>query len=548
MNFMEYISSSMSKGTIGAYASVGVFALFAVCVLLGTFFGAKRGFSKSVIRIFTVGASAVCSFLGVKWICKMIVDGAEKISADGTKSLADILNSYPSLTSSIPEVLNPILEEIDAGTATTFAMMIVAIVVSPLLFISIFQILKAASFFLYGLLAGLTGAISYGKGPVSTVLGAVVGCVQGAIIAAVMIFPISGLCNVAMEAREPLMGNTDAPNAYIANAYSNVIDDLETNPLFSAVDKLGGRELYEDMITIKIKGEKMYMGDKCIGAVRVVADLMPVARPGFNWKHPSDTDRAAFSNTVKDIGGDELVAELTADLLRGAAKSIKADKINTGLAGATDALVDDVMDMFSTTTAQTVEGDLDIVLDVYFVMCDRNVLDSFNDGVHNDMRALLTTRGEDGRTTASVIIDVLNQYERATPIVTSFTKISLSVMHGSESFGEEADQLYENVKEGVTDALTHKKSDYATEEEYKEAVQSDLDKALAENNINVSESVRENMVDYIANNYGDHEGEITEREVNDALLSYYESYANATQNSGTNPDPDTDPGTEGEYS
>ena len=35
------------------------------------------------------------------------------------------------------------------------------------------------------------------------------------------------------------------------------------------------------------------------------------------------------------------------------------------------------------------------------------------------------------------------------------------------------------------------------------------------------------MVDYIADNYGDHEGEITDKEINDALLSYYKAYANS---------------------
>jgi hypothetical protein len=196
------------------------------------------------------------------------------------------------------------------------------------------------------------------------------------------------------------------------------------------------------------------------------------------------------------------------------------------------------MTMFSTSTKDTIEGDLDTIVDVYFIMCDRGLMDSFSIGAHTDMRALLTTKGADGRTAASVIIDRLNEYERSVPIVTSFTKISLSVMHGSESFGAQADALYENVKGGVTEALTHNRSDFETEEEYRDAVKSDLDKTLEENNIRVDEKVKENMVEYIANNYGDYDGEIGEKEVNDALLSYYESYANATQNPQPEPEPE----------
>ena len=549
MNIFEYITATLDKGSIGAYISVGLIALVAVCALLGVMFGARRGFSKSVIRIFTVAASAGCSLFGVRWICQYIVNSSDKVTADGAKSVADVLEHYsPGLINSFPDMVRPIVEEVDAGNATIFIMMILALIVSPLIFIAVFQILKAISFLLYSLLAGLTGAISYGKGHVSTVLGAAVGLVQGLIIAAVMIFPISGLCHVAMDVREPLIGNTDEPNEYITKGYTTVIDDLADNPLFNIVDKLGGQAFYEDMITFKIQGEKVYMGDKCIGAIKVIADGLPLTESSFNWKNPSQEDRHTLSKLVTDIGGDELVAGLTSDIARGAAKAVQTGKIDFPVSGgAIDALINDVMTMFSTSTKDTIEGDLDTSIDVYFIMCDRGLMDSFSIGVHNDMRTLLTQKGADGKTAASVIIDRLNEYDRAVPIVTSFTKISLSVMHGSENFGPEADVLYENVKGGVAEALTHNRSDFETEEEYKEAVKNDLDKTLAENNINVDESVRANMVEYIATNYGDYDGEIGEREVNDALLSYYESYASASQAPQPEPEPavpDTNEGTD----
>ena len=533
MDIFEYVNTTLAKGSIGAYVSVGLIGLACLTLVLGVLFGAKRGFSKSVIRIFTVGASAVCSLYSVKWICKMIVDRADKIAGEG-KSLADVMDAYPDIASSIPETVRSVTGEIDAQRATIVLMMIVALVVSPLLFIVIFQIFKALSFLVYSLLSGLTGAISYGKGPISTILGAAVGLVQGALIAVVMIFPISGLCDVAMEVREPLINEAKEPNQYIAQAYDTVFDDLADNPLFNVVDNLGGEALYRDMITFKINGEKMYMGDRCVGAVKVVSDIVPIATGGFDWKHPTEDQRASIDTTLSDIGDDELIAGLTADIMRGVSKSVQNGKLKFPVSGgAFDTIVDDVMTMFSTTNEQTIEGDLDAVIDVYFIMCDNNLMDSFASGAHTDMKALLTTKNAEGKTVATLITDRLNAYDRTVPIVTSFTKISLSVMHGSQQFDEKTEQLYESVKVGVTDALTHNKSDFETEEEYKAAVEEDLDKALSENNINVSDSVKKDMVEYIANNYGDYTGEITDKEVNDALLSYYESYAKNQQNGGS---------------
>jgi hypothetical protein len=177
-------------------------------------------------------------------------------------------------------------------------------------------------------------------------------------------------------------------------------------------------------------------------------------------------------------------------------------------------------------------------------MYERGLLESFTGGYHTDMRELLTTKDENGETASGAIIARLREYDRAQPIVTSFTKISLAVMHGTEDFSEEADKLYENVKSDVSSALTHNKSDFETEEEYKQAVNDDLSKALEDNNLNVDEETKKVMVDYIADNYGDHEGEITDKEINDALLSYYKSYAESLGQGGVTPPVDEGNGAE----
>ena len=534
MFIVDYIKSSLADGSIGAYISVGVFGVIALFALTGILFGAKRGFSKSVIRIFTVGASAVCSFLAVKWISDALVDYIGKISDGGTKSLEATIQSIdPDLAESLPDYLRPILAEINTETAVVFIMMIVAIVLLPVLLLTIFQLLKGITFFLYSILAGLTGAISYGKGIVSTVTGAVVGAIQGLLISAIIIFPVFGLCTVATDAREPLLENADTPNEYIEMAYSTVIDDLATNPVFDLFEKFGAKDLYKDMMTVKVNGEDMYMGEECIGVARVTADIIPFTRPGFDWKNPTEAERQSLRNIVDHVSEDELIASLTADLMRGLAKTVQESRLTLGLFGATDALVNDALTMFATSTTDTIEGDLCVTLDVYFIMCDYQLFNSFTNSEHLDMKELLTQKDDNGITVASKIISRLNEYDRAQPIVTSFTKVSLAVMHGSQNFGDEASELYENIKSDVTNALSHNKSDFETEEEYREAVTNDVDKALAENNINVEEDVKQEMVDYIAENYGDYEGEITDAEINDALLSYYESYAKSKENTGS---------------
>ena len=543
MNFVEYINAVSAKDTIGAYISLGIFALIGVSALLGGYYGATRGFSKSVIRFFTIVASAICSLFAVTGISELIV---KKAMADGDSQSVDALlnNYFPGLTDSMPDMITPILGEMNSGTATIFVMMIVAIIITPVLFISFFYILKTLTFFVYSLLAGLTGAISYGKGIVSTLLGGAVGVIQGMFIAAVIIIPISGLCNVADEARGPLMDDVDTPNEYIETAYSTVINDLADNPVFDLVDKFGGNAAYERMITVKINGEKIDMGDECVGAIKVLADILPIANKDFDWKHPSEDQKDAFATVVTDIEHNKLIASLASDVMRGMAAVIKNGTLNLGLSGAAKTLVDDVMTMFSTTNSDTIASDLDLLVDIYFIMCDRNMIDTLTSGDPEALRDVLTNKDENGDTAADVILDRLNAYDRAHPIITSFTKLSLSAMQGALGSEFDNEELYESVKNEMTNILNHNKSDFETEEEYKEAVSNDLDKALADNNLTVDEDTKQSMVDYIADNYGDFEGEITDKEINDALLSYYKSYAESLGQGGVTPPVDEGNGAE----
>lgn len=534
--YVDYVTATLAKGTIGAYISVGIFGFLAVCVFFGVYHGAARGFSKSVIRLFTVGASAICAFLAVTGISKLIVNTALS-GANKGKSVEALLETYvPGITESMPSIVRPIMSEMNSETAAIFVMMIVAIVLSPIIFIALFYLFRFITYFIYGLLAGLAGAISYGKGIINTLFGAVVGLAQGVLIAAVVIVPISGLCGVASEAKTPLIEESEEPNGYIEMAYNTVINDLADNPLFDLVDKYGGKAMYDQMITLKVDGKKIDMGEECVGAVRVVADIIPVAKPGLDWMHPTETQKDTLKTTVTNIEKSDLITALVADILSGTARSVENGSLNFGLTGAARVLVNDIMAMFATSTEETIVGDLDLAVDVYIIICEREIFDTLKSGDPNAVRDILTNKDAEGNTAVDVLMDRLNEYDRAHTIVTSLTKLSLSMMQESLGFDEDTTELYENVKEDLTGVLNHNKSDFETEEEYKQAVSDDLDKALADNNLNIDEDTKQSMVDYIADNYGDHEGEITDKEINDALLSYYKSYANSLEKGETPPE------------
>ena len=103
MNFVDYINASLDKGSIGAYISVGIFALIGVSAFFGAYYGAARGFSKSVIRLFTVVASAVCALLLVSVMSNFIVQSALEGAPEGAETVDALLEGYfPGLVDSLP--------------------------------------------------------------------------------------------------------------------------------------------------------------------------------------------------------------------------------------------------------------------------------------------------------------------------------------------------------------------------------------------------------------------------------------------------------------
>ena len=527
MTYIEYISQSLAKGTVGSALSVGNFVLFGVYMASGIVFGFMRGFSKSVIRFFTVILSAFASLYLVMATCNIIVNLTNKSDAP---SLDLLIESYmPGVVSGFPQAVQSVLSEMSSQTATIFVMMIVCLFITPLLFISFFYALKTVTLPLYKLLCGLVGAIDYGKGIPSMIGGAIVGCVQGLLIAGVLLVPVSGLCGVVEVAKAPLMKNGNDANPIIADVYDNVLNDLVDNPVFETIDSFGGSAAYERMVSVTISGEKIHMDKESRGIIQLFADALPLITPDFNWIDPSLEQQEAITRIVDNIGTNELIASIVSDTMRGLAACVRDGLIPLPFSGANKALIEDVISIFHTSTKENVRDDLDMIADIYLIMCDKGLLVAFDEGNNEVLREMMTNKDKNGDTVVDVIISRLNASKRGKPIIHSFTKISLSLMQGSLGLDNDSAQLYEDVKGDIHVVLSHNKSDFATEEEYREAISADLDKAFADNDLEVAEDVKQSMLDYIEENYSD-TSDITDDDINDAILSYYSSYATSKEN------------------
>ena len=234
------------------------------------------------------------------------------------------------------------------------------------------------------------------------------------------------------------------------------------------------------------------------------------------------------------MGEDDYTARVLAGVLRGSSKALANTISAFGLEAPYDALFTEAFAIFETSDESNVGADLDTMLHVYFILADNELLIYISENNTEGMKSKLTERIED-ELIVDNLIDTLQQNERTAPLVTLFTKLSVSIMADQLGLDEDTIQLYEGLKDDVNGVLALNRSDFDTEEEYKAEVNTQLSAALESNGILLEDDIVAGMTDYVAENYSEHT-EITDEMVNDAILSYYSSYVEFMQANGENTD------------
>ena len=121
---------------------------------------------------------------------------------------------------------------------------------------------------------------------------------------------------------------------------------------------------------------------------------------------------------------------------------------------------------------------------------------------------------------------MLNSNPHTQPLVTAITKLTLSSLV-TEMLPEGSEEIYENIKTGAGEVLSIDKSTFETEEEFVAEVSAKLDTVLKDSGIEVEADILDEMAGYINDNYDklyQEDGEISDQDVNEIILSYYDAY------------------------
>lgn len=489
---------------------------FAVMVgVFSAFVGFWRGFMRQTVRTVTVIIAAIISYALSYFIFDGIIKYVDGKSAEEIRLM--LINS-----GLIPGGAQEWISSLDAHSLKLFLSVPTALFILPVIYVLCFILVSGILLPLHKFISALCGFKARRSTLGSRLLGFLLGAVQGVAAAGIILMPVIGVSSLAEESAAAL--NEYAPEDSFTETCNEVYGayarSVSENPVTVAYGALGIESLYERIATVNIEGKEIRMTELFPDAIILTSDAMKLG--GCNPKSLTLENEAQIISMLERIEKNPLFSDILASAIRSASFAYKDGTFPKKPPEPFDTLISSSIEIFHTVSTETLSGDLRSLSDIYFVLSRGGVLTSFYDG-DDSVRAAMTAKDSEGKTTADKILEIAKANERMTPLLKAVAQLSVTVMKGGTGIGDEAPELYENIKAGINaDILTRNEADYESREEYVSDISSALDATLTENGVSLDAEALGVMSEFIADNFGE-VNELTDAEACEIIFSYYDA-------------------------
>ncbi len=519
---LDSVASSPSWITMSAnnYLSLGILIFVAFAIIVGILYGLKRGVGKATFRLLTV----LISLAGAIVITKA-ASGAFLSSFDGMTVGEAIRGFWADFDTALdPQAVN-ILNNLDGETAQHLLAMPVYLLVTPVMFVILFYVIKLVTYIVYFIFSLIFGFFKKKKSFLSRIGGALIGAVQGVIIAIVVLVPICGILGIATAAKPAVTAETipEETRENIEHVYSEVIEPVTTSPAMTFISNLGASGIYSTLTDAKLGSHGYNLRKEAVLFVSLVGDVMALG-PEFDWKDPVPY-QSTIDEIVDDIGDNRYVSVLVSGTFRTMAYSAEDGLIELPEEEPYKSVMSDILQIFKTSDESNLKGDLVTLADVYQLLGKYDVLTAIESGDTQQMTEALTKKvpGSDS-TVVSLINSELKKNERTKPLTVSLTKISVALLCEQVGISGDTAAMYEDVKSSINQVLTIDKSSYDSDEAYVEDLTQNLTQELESYDITLDEEVVKHVAEYINEN-NEQLSEITDDDINEIVFDYYDKYA-----------------------
>lgn len=530
MNFTQDLISKFDDGNPLSIIVAAVVIITLVFIAWQAFCGFRKGIILQGLKTgITVIAAAIA----------LIVTGIVSNNIfNSTPDVTNAANTIESFTGGSAQGLKDIVANLDTEIVSYLVAMLFSVLAAPFLFLTIFTIINSVFRVVYYI---VTKIIPFPKGGKLTtrLIATAIGVLHGFLVAAIVMLPFIAVSDVVNAAVDASLQATE--NAELEDVNEKYISPATNNPVFATVRTLGGNAVLNSFGNLS-KGDEKFEARKEFFNIIDGGYSKIEALSETEFSKLEDNDKQAIEDLLKFVNESEFLTTFSSGIFTGVGRAMEEGNITKDVDEPLKTILDHVATIFATGSKETLESDLGVMKEIYFILSDADILIETEDS--RDITSKFTAK-IDGDTVIGKIAKIINSNSRFAPLLTAITEISIShLIDSAEGQIPNSAQVYSEIKTGFNKILAIEKptdpKDTEAFEEYKQNVSGIISDTLSENNITLDPDVIDGISDYIATPESeadeiigkldsDGNGELTDQEFNNILLQYYDSYLENSQ-------------------
>ena len=506
---------------------IGLGVFYALIILFSVFKGWRRGVIRQTVRTVTILISIIASIV----IIKMAV--AEFDAACEGNTFAAAIDTLLGQYGMDAEALGlggedmAFIMEIDAMIIRDVALSIIAPILFPIIFTVLFIVISFALYILYSIVMLFIRKLRKRNNTKKTRrLGALVGLVQGILVASIFFLPFTNIFDTADKTMEAL---GDIENEEL----SEVIETIEAleAPLYNTPMKmsymLGGKMFANIVSTFDVGGER-YNTRKFLPTVAGLAvDVIDLTNIEFDNLTGEDVE--SVKGIIDKLLDDQLFSNVIIEVLSMFGDLVEENKDMMEIPEEMNELFDAFFEVLKVdkddpNAKSIIKANFHTILDVIYIVTDSGILDATTDS--DALFDALTAKDANGKTILQRIISTLKNNPKTAHIVDILAKLSISLMADQSGFGEEVTEIYEKIEGNFIDNLDEINSAESAAD-LTPVLKEIFNEALADNpdfDIDLDDDIYEQMAEFVYNDIlVANGGELSADDFSSIVFTYYDA-------------------------
>lgn len=532
MNFFDYVALMKDMSSPVALVGLGLLALFLVIIIFKMLGGMRRGTWRQVVRTGMTLIAAIVSYIAAKVLSNSIIGSLDVTKIEGLVLQVD--KYIPGASEKIMAALS----SFDPTLIESIMVLPATIILVPIICTVIFLIINLILKIVRAIIIRIFGFKKAKKNP-QRLGGALLAAVEGIIWVVMVTLPICGILSLADQAYDKAITAADEETrATLVETYDEYILPFTENPAIRFVDSMGAKTMYNGIATIKIDKKKTNMRDEVLSMADVIIIEAPQLK-GADFAALNDDQKASVTSIVDALAGSPFMSNILVSVLHSLPEIYNSGLIPTdNLGGEYQAVIDSFMVFFETSDTDKLGADLNTIKNFYFGFCDSGIMAAIKSG--EDIMQFITDDYK-GDKHILTMINTLSGNPRTQAIVDGLYNLVLNVAFSGATEGGDAENVLDidivEVKNGLNNIVSVNKSDYETEEEYREVLSETISTTINDTiGVEFEEDVVDEISNYVDENFSEQLENLTDEEFNELIFEVIDIYQGFLNGEDVNPE------------